>query len=192
MKGKKWIIMLCIATAAVLAAGCGSSGSGASNTGNANSVEEVLQNQIDKANGTASSDQSGKSTQQETVSDKSGDIYSTEGVDMDLTQLSDTMLYSQVSNMMTEADKYIGKMIRVPGDFAVAYSEENNQYYYACLITDQTACCSLGVEFELPETYKYPDDYPAEGEQITVQGVFDTYTEGPYTYCVLRNAKLAS
>ena len=29
-----------------------------------------------------------------------------------------------------------------------------------------------------------------EGEIITVEGIFDTYDEGSYTYCILRNASL--
>ena len=36
----------------------------------------------------------------------------------------------------------------------------------------------------------YPDDYPNEGGDICVVGVFDTYQEGDYTYCTLRNAKI--
>ena len=46
------------------------------------------------------------------------------------------------------------------------------------------------MEFILTDDHSYPDDYPEEGEQITVVGVFDTYMEGDYTYCILTNAKL--
>lgn len=35
-----------------------------------------------------------------------------------------------------------------------------------------------------------PDDYPQVDAEICVIGVFDTYEEGDYTYCTLRNAKL--
>lgn len=35
-----------------------------------------------------------------------------------------------------------------------------------------------------------PDDYPAEGGDICVVGVFDTYQEGEYTYCTLKDARI--
>ena len=34
------------------------------------------------------------------------------------------------------------------------------------------------------------DDYPREGDEIVVQGTFDTYYEGEYMYPTLRNASL--
>ena len=63
---------------------------------------------------------------------------------------------------------------------------------FSVAIPLKIACCVLGVEFELPEDYVYPDDYPAEGEEITVLGTFDTYQQGQYTYAVLRDAKMVS
>ena len=38
--------------------------------------------------------------------------------------------------------------------------------------------------------YSYPEDFPKEGEIVTVVGVFDTYTDGNYQYNTLRNAKM--
>ena len=58
------------------------------------------------------------------------------------------------------------------------------------MIQDATACCSQGMEFVLNNDYKFPEDYPAEGEDITVTGVFETYKEGEYLYCHLRDSKL--
>ena len=45
-----------------------------------------------------------------------------------------------------------------------------------------------GIEFVLSGDHKYPDDYPKVNEEICVVGVFDTYQEGDYTYCTLREA----
>ena len=61
----------------------------------------------------------------------------------------------------------------------------------ACIISDATACCSQGIEFVLTDEYTYPDDYLKEGEKICVIETFDTYQEGDYTYCTLRNARIA-
>ncbi len=42
---------------------------------------------------------------------------STDGVDVDLTRLSSTMVYSEVYNMMYAPDDYIGKTIKMTGQF---------------------------------------------------------------------------
>ncbi len=36
------------------------------------------------------------------------------------------------------------------------------------------------------------EDYPEENDAICVVDVFDTYEEGPYTYCTLRSARLVN
>ena len=122
-----------------------------------------------------------------------GDIGSGSGsgrIDVDLTRLSSTMVYSEVYNMITAPDDYIGKKIKMSGNFSVYHDESTNKYYYACLIADATACCSQGIEFVLDGDYSYPDDYPDINSIITVTGIFDTYEENGYTYCQLINAQL--
>ena len=111
-------------------------------------------------------------------------------IDVDLTALSSTMVYSEVYNMMSQPDQYIGKTIKMQGTYYVFHDTTTDLYYYSCIIQDATACCSQGLEFILTEDYAYPEDYPADGEEITVIGMFDTYMEGKYKYCTLRNAKL--
>ncbi|MBQ7562494.1 MAG: hypothetical protein IJT16_00725 [Lachnospiraceae bacterium] len=76
------------------------------------------------------------------------------------------------------------------GLFTAYHDESTGNDYYACIIQDATACCAQGMEFILTDDYSYPDDYPEESEQITVVGVFDTYMEGDYMYCTLRDANL--
>ena len=107
---------------------------------------------------------------------------------MDLTQLSSTMVYSEVYNMMCSPEEYIGKRVRMHGTFACAQGKD--RYYFACLIADATACCSQGIEFITKDQRKYPDDYPAKDTEITVVGVFDTYYEGSDRYCQLVDAVL--
>lgn len=45
-----------------------------------------------------------------------------------------------------------------------------------------------GIEFELKDDLKYPDDYPELGTDVVITGDFDTYSEGDKEYCILRNA----
>lgn len=67
---------------------------------------------------------------------------------------------------------------------------EADTRYHACIIQDATACCAQGIEFVLRGDPQYPDGYPQEGDIITVVGSFDTYQEGQYLYCTLRDAVL--
>ncbi len=108
-------------------------------------------------------------------------------VDEDLSVLSDTMVYAELYNIISNPKDHLGKTFRIKGTFAVYEGDE--RVYYACLVTDVTACCSQGLEFVLRDgSLKYPDDYPELGTEITVRGVFDTYEEGPYTYSQLIDA----
>ncbi len=111
-----------------------------------------------------------------------------EGVDVDLTVLSSTMVYSEVYNMMFYPDDYVGKTVKMRGMYTVFTDEGTDKVYHACVISDATACCSQGMEFELSDEYKYPEDYPEEGQEICVTGTFDTYYEGENLYCTLKNS----
>lgn len=111
-------------------------------------------------------------------------------IDLDLTTLSSTMVYSEVYNIMLNPDSYLGKKIRMNGPFSVFENPKTGQLYFACIISDATACCAQGIEFTLEGDYIYPDDYPELGESITVSGVFETYDEDGYTYCRLKNARM--
>lgn len=111
-------------------------------------------------------------------------------IDVDLTAISGILVYSEVYNMMASPANYIGEKIKMEGIYAIYFDDTYSTRYDACIVQDATACCATGIEFELSDELKYPDDYPEEGDIITVEGVFDTYDEGSYTYCVLRNASL--
>ena len=108
--------------------------------------------------------------------------------DVDLTVMSSTMVYSEVYNMMYTPEDYVGKVIKIQGQYAV--SEAGGNRYDLCVIQDATACCAQGMEFLLSDAYAYPGDYPEVGDEITVMGTFVTYMEGEYMYCTLQDAQL--
>ncbi len=108
--------------------------------------------------------------------------------DIDLTAMSSTMVYSQVSEMMTSPDRYLGKTVKMRGTMSIMESTDRN--YYACIIKDATACCASGIEFVPVAAFDYPADYPKDGAEVIVIGVFDTYTEGTARYCQLIAAQM--
>ena len=74
--------------------------------------------------------------------------------------------------------------------FSFFQDDSTGNDYYTCIIMDDTACCSQGIEFVPTDDHTYPDDFPAVGEDICVAGVFDTYKEGNGQYITLRDARL--
>ncbi len=205
---KKWVsLALCFVVLFTLA-GCGDSAlparTGKQPTGVNDVLEELIADEDSKKDDTGSqvsetaSDNADErqtgvnadAPKPETIDESEIAEGNTEGVDIDLTVLSSTMVYSEVYNMMVSPENYIGKTVKMEGSFASYHDEATGNYYFACIIMDATACCSQGMEFVLTDDYTYPDDYPKDGGEICVVGVFDTYQEGDYTYCTLRNARI--
>lgn len=113
---------------------------------------------------------------------------SSEAIDIDLTTLSSTMVYSEVYNMMVAPEDYVGKTVRMRGQFACYEDPETKEQYFGCIISDATACCSQGLEFVLAGEHTYPQDYPALDTEVTVTGTFESYNEDGFLYCRLVNA----
>lgn len=107
----------------------------------------------------------------------------TQPVDLDLTQLSETMVYSQIYNMMEEPGEYLGQRVRMKGKYLYYLAEEQGLEYHVCTVTDATACCLLGMEFVLEE-----GSYPQPDEEFTVEGIFQIYYEGDIPFCQLEEA----
>lgn len=213
MKIKKVVlVVLCIAVCSCIPA-CGGEGNAVSSGKNGiqNSVEDVLQSGMqaeDNKQAVEDSAETADNYSDEVKTDNSEEAFdqpetvvesvdiqkeaepSADGIDIDLTTMSSTMVYSEVYDMMYYPEKYMGKRVKINGLFATYHDEETGKDYFACIVSDATACCSQGIEFEPEGDCKYPEDYPKEGEEVTVVGVFDTYTEGESQYCTLRNAEM--
>lgn len=116
---------------------------------------------------------------------------SADGIDLDLTEMSATMVYSEVLGMVYEPDSYRGKVVKMAGDFSYYLDEQTGKYYFACIVKDATECCAQGIEYSLKGDYSFPEDYPELGDPVTVIGTFDTYEEGGYIYMYLKDAYYA-
>lgn len=109
-------------------------------------------------------------------------------IDVDLNNLNANVVYSQVFLMMTEPDKFIGKRIRMSGQFNVYAAQEGNPSgvteYYAIIIADAQACCQQGIEFVWPG-HTYPEGFPEVKSNASVTGIFEVYEENGKKYCRL-------
>ena len=174
---KRLLVILLAIVLAVSVCACSDSSSNRLGSGTKTVNDVLAQGEATEAATTASTEKKSSITAPST------------DVDVDLTALSSTMVYSEVLNMLQSPDEYMGKSVRMSGSFAVA--EGDGRMYYACIIKDATACCSNGIDFLWDGDHSYPEDYPALGSDITVVGTFDKYYEGENMYIQLIDAQLS-
>ena len=105
-------------------------------------------------------------------------------VDIDLSGMSEVMVYSTSIQIAENPEAYAGKTVRIKGTFNITHSEALNRDYYCCLVKDQKGCCTEGLEFVLPADQSYPD----VGDVITVSGTYETYFEDGGLYGQLVDA----
>ena len=107
---------------------------------------------------------------------------------LDLTKLSSTMVYSEVFNMLSDPDRYVGRIVKMNGVAACFANPQTNQLYYACIIADATGCCAQGLEYVLTDGEVYPE----LDTSITVTGTFALYEENGYKCFHLVDALLSA
>lgn len=93
-------------------------------------------------------------------------------VDLDLTKMSATMIYSTIFDMLIMPEDYVEKIIKVKGWFETYTDPQTGEMYYAVVVPDATACCQQGLEFVWKGNHTYPDDFPKPGQDITVTGIY--------------------
>lgn len=158
----------------LLLAGCGSAGK-------ADNEKTVAESKI--AN---ESNINENSTEAESESvKKDGDV------DYDLTVMGADMVYATVYQMMIDPKSYIGKSFKIRGNYYSSYSNDKDVYYHFCMIKDAAACCAQGLEILwADEKMNRHENCPEEDTLVTVEGVFETYEEGPNTYGRIKDAKI--
>ena len=185
-------LILCLAVLGLMT-GCGSSdGPRNKMTAQTTGLKDVLESRMSEENSeetSTSSETTLPSPTPDTSDDYPTDPSDSDGIDYDLTKLTPDLIYVEVYNMMITPKKYIGKTIKVSGVFTVYYDEAKDKYHFACFVSDAAACCQQGIEFILDGDKAYPADYPAEGAEITIQGIFGTYEEDGGTYWSLTGAE---
>lgn len=111
--------------------------------------------------------------------------FETDHLDLDLTFMSSTAIYSEVFNMTQTPEEYDGKMIRLSGLFMRTADDKGNPIL-GVIIPDATACCSQGIEIRL----KTDLVLPKEGTPVTVEGIFSHEQLEYYVNLVLEEADL--
>ena len=105
-------------------------------------------------------------------------------VDIDLTKMSATMVYSTVFNMVNNPTNFVGKTMRMRGEYTT-YPISASETIHACLVRDAAGCCSQGLEFVLSN-----GNYPAGAGEITVVGTIAVQKISGKYVCYLKNSAL--
>ena len=119
-------------------------------------------------------------------SNKDGGIDNTDIIDLDMSKMSGVMVYSQVVNIYESPTEFMGKRIKIIGQYFASYYDETDLYYHYVVVGDEALCCQVGLEFVLNGEHSYPDDYPEDNTEIEVVGVFGSYDELGKTYYYLK------
>ena len=105
-------------------------------------------------------------------------------VDIDLSDLSMTIIEAEYSRILSNADDYNGKTIRAYGlYYTLLFSNSGDRFHYIIVVTGDE-CCQMGFEFRRDGDYIFPDDYPSQNAIIQITGTLTKDEEiGPsYLY----------
>ena len=110
------------------------------------------------------------------------------GESIDLTEMSDTMSYVSLTNILMDPYANSGKKIKLKGKYTINIDENTGKEYPTCINEDATNCCFVMIEFLQGKEAKYPDDYPEVDESIIIEGIFEIYEDNEKKYCRLSDA----
>ncbi len=110
-------------------------------------------------------------------------------IDVDLSCMSNTMAYAEITHIIEDPTDYFGKVIKMHGICSIYTDPDTQKQYYNCVIPDAPGCCTQGLEFVLANQ-NTPTLY--DGQDIIVTGILSSYQEGELHYLFLQNAQLTS
>jgi len=99
------------------------------------------------------------------------DAEGTAAVDIDLTALSSIMVYSEANSMISFPDNYIGKTVKMQGQFTIYQATDESgafipgKMFFACMIADATAAAHRGWSLPSPESPSIPMSIRSWGQR---------------------------
>jgi len=110
-------------------------------------------------------------------------------IDLDISKMSGVMVYAQVVNISDNPAEYVGKRIKITGQYYASYYEETASYYHYVIVGDEALCCQAGLKFIWNGDHIYPDDYPALNTNIELIGVYERHEEsGKTNYYIMADS----
>lgn len=169
MMKKRWWKCCCVFC---LLVACSPKGKTSATSPTTNSVQSILEQkasgseQKETANPTNSSN---SATPEKQKKEEPLKIGLEKGIDLDLAPFSANAVYAEVVRILQERDGYIGKSIRILGQFT-SFKGETGEAIPMVVVSDMMGCCMQGMEMRIKED-NYPEGYPEVGSRILVTGV---------------------
>lgn len=189
----KRAICLISCAAILLSTGCARNNPNSRVGSQPTGAKDIIESQIAAAESTAVSETttslpSEETTVSESVTETPAETTTNDEYEIDLTIDNADLIYAEVFAMVYTPEDYVGKTVKMKGQFVFYYDEEAGMYYYACLIKDAMACCAQGLEFIPAGDCVYPDDFPPAMTEINVTGTFNILEDNGETYVALTDA----
>ena len=91
-------------------------------------------------------------------------------VDIDLSELSLSIIQTEYSQIVSNATDYSGKTIRAYGSYYTLFFDDTGKHSHYIIVVPGDECCRLGFEFRRDGDYVFPQDYPSENAIILITG----------------------
>ena len=100
------------------------------------------------------------------------------GIDVDLTQMSSEEVETAVLSLMEEPTNDFGKTVKIAGTTTSYVIGDTS--YHSVIVKEALDSCPQGIEYRTAD-----DNYPPDGEEVTITGELGWYTEGSNLYIVI-------
>lgn len=184
---KSYIILLCTL---LLLAGCSKN---AESDKDNSYVSQPSQAETDSSlTSNDSADESVTNNSTENFSDEPSISASVADIDYDLITLDEHKVYDTLQQILLNPDDFIGKTIKIKGQYSSVYYSHMQQQYNYVVIADDDGCSQMLEFVWVDGSDSFPAQPPAEGSVIEVVGIFETYQDkgDPSVYCRLNTTSL--
>ncbi len=106
---------------------------------------------------------------------------------IDLTNYDEKLTYIEVEKIVKDPERFVGRTIKYNGTYMYEKNNITGENMHLCVVTDETACCTTYIEFQLPEGA----EYPKANTKITLSGNIQTVKRVTTTYAVILNATVS-
>lgn len=111
----------------------------------------------------------------------------TEAEVIDLTDYDEKLTYIEVEKIVKDPESFVGRTIKYNGTYMYEKNNITGENMHLCVVTDETACCTTYLEFQLPEGA----EYPKPNTKITLSGNIQTVKRITTDYAVILNATVS-
>ena len=109
---------------------------------------------------------------------------------VDLSNMSDLMIYGMMFDVVSKPQDYEGKRMRLVGVYSPFKNPDTGEMEHTLIFYDITYCCEVELRVYMKDEYQYPKDFPRDGEKMTVTGTLRVEGEGKKAVCWLEDGAM--